>query len=152
MDKIDTQVLEKITRSPQMSFLRIAEEIGISPITAQRRFKKMKERGILLQSSITIDLSKIGYQGKAYLMITTAPTQDKKTAAEALMRMKDVFIVTEIAGDFDLLAIAAFRDFKNGIDLVNAIKKLPNVDQVEVALTTDTAFPADKDFNKIISN
>jgi DNA-binding Lrp family transcriptional regulator len=152
MDKIDVEVLEKVTRNPQKSFSRIAEELGISPITVQRRFKKMKEEGILLQSSIAIDLSKIGYQGKAYLMITTAPSQDKTTVTDALMSVKDVFIVTEITGDFDILAIAAIKSFKHVIDLVNTIKKLPNVDQVEVAFTTDTAFPVDMDFNTILGN
>ena len=152
IDKIDLQILKEITKNPQMSFLRIAEKMGISPVTVQRRFKKMKEEGILLQSSITVDLSKIGYQGKAYLMITTAPSQDKTTTMDALTRMKDVFMFAEIAGDFDLLAITAVKDFKNIMNLVKAVKKLSSVDQVEIAFTTDTAFPADKDFNKLLDN
>ena len=152
MDKIDIQILERITKKPQQSFSRIAKELGISPITVQRRFKKMKGEGILLQSSIAIDLSKLGYQGKAYLMVTTAPSKNKTSLIDALMRVKDVFIFTEVAGDFDLLAVAAVKSYKHAINLVNIVKKLPSVDQVEVAFTTDTAFPVDTDFNKIISN
>jgi Lrp/AsnC family transcriptional regulator, regulator for asnA, asnC and gidA len=151
MNEIDLQILKELTKNPQTSFLRIAEKMGISPITVQRKYKKMKEEGMLLQSSITIDLSKIGYQGKAYLMITNAPKQDKTKTMDALRQMQNVFIFTEIVGEFDLLAIAAVKDFKSIIDLVNAIRKLPSVGRVEVAFTTDTSFPVDKDFNKIFN-
>jgi DNA-binding Lrp family transcriptional regulator len=48
------------------------QKIGVSPKTVQIRYKKLEEKGIILCSSITIDLSKLGYQGKAYLNITNS--------------------------------------------------------------------------------
>lgn len=149
MDKIDLQILKELTRNFQMSFSRAAKKIGISPKTLQRRYEKMKKEGMILRSSITMDLSKIGYQGKAYLMITNAPNQDKTMTIDALSQMQNVFLFTETIGDIDVLAIAAVNDFKSIINLVNAIRKLPSVDKVEVDFSTDTAFPVDKEFNEL---
>ncbi len=152
MDDIDMQILKKLSKNPQMPFSRVGDEIGISPITVQRRYRKMKDEDILLQSSIALDLSKLGYQGKAYVMITTGRGNNKEGQINALMRMKDVFLVTEVTGDYDLLAIAAVRDFRNTVELVNKVKRLPNVCQVEVAFTMETEFPVGKDIKMILDN
>ena len=151
MDKIDQQILGELTRDPQISFLRIAKKLRVSPITVQRRFKKLKEEGIILQSSITIDLSKIGYQGKAHLEIINAPNYDKTTTVDALKQIKNVFIITEVTGEADVIAVVAVRDFKNLIDVINTIRKIPSVDQVEVAFTSDATFPVDKEFSNVLS-
>jgi Lrp/AsnC family transcriptional regulator for asnA, asnC and gidA len=149
MDKIDLQILKELTKDAQTSFLRIAEKIGVSPKTVQTRYEKLKEKGVILRSTITLDLSKIGYQGKAYLMITNAPNQNKKKTTDALKQMQNIFLFSEIIGDFDVLAIVAVNDFKSIISLVNAIRKLPSVDQVEVSFTNGTSFPVGKDFNEL---
>jgi Lrp/AsnC family transcriptional regulator for asnA, asnC and gidA len=149
MDKIDSEILKELTKDSQKSFSRVAKKIGISPKTLQRRYEKMKKEGLILRSSITLDLSKIGYQGKAYLMITNAPNQDKTMTVDALSQMQNVFLFTEIVGDIDMLAIAAVNDYKSIIDLVNALRKLPSVDKVEVDFSTDTAFPVGKEFNEL---
>jgi len=111
----------------------------------------MKEEGMLLRSSIVIDLSKIGYQGKAFLAITNSPGQHKTKTTEALRKIKNVFIVTETVGEYDLIAVAAIKDFKNMINLINEVRKIPSVDQVDVALTASTAFPIDKEFPNLLA-
>jgi len=149
MDKVDVCILRELTKNPQMPFLRIAEKVGVSPRTVQKKFQKMKENGIILRSSIIIDLSKIGYQGKAYLTITNAPGQSKEKTIDALKKMPNMFMITDIIGDFDVLVIAAVRAFTSIMDDVNAIRKLPSVERVEVTFVTDTMFPGPKEFNEL---
>jgi Lrp/AsnC family transcriptional regulator for asnA, asnC and gidA len=149
MDNVDVSILKELTKDPQIPFLRIAEETGVSPRTVQRKYQKMKDTGIILRSSIIIDLSKIGYQGKAYLHITNAPGQEKAVTINALKKIPNMFMITEIIGEFDVLAIAAVRSFISIMENVNAIRKLPSVDRVEVTFVTDTMFPGPKEFNEL---
>jgi DNA-binding Lrp family transcriptional regulator len=149
MDEVDLQILKELTEDAQTSFSRIAEKIGVSPKTVQTRYEKMKEARIILRSAITVDLSKLGYQGRAFLMITNAPNKTKKDTIGALKQMQNIILLTEIIGDFDVLAIAAIKDFKSIIDIVNAIRKLPSVDQVEVSFTDNTSFPVEKGFAEL---
>jgi Lrp/AsnC family transcriptional regulator for asnA, asnC and gidA len=146
MDEVDIQILKELTKDAQTPFLRIAEKIGVSPKTVQIRYNKMKQEGIILRSTITVDLSKLGFQGRAFLSITNAPNQNRKETIGALKQMQNIILLTEIIGDFDVLAIAAIKDLKSIISLVNAVRKLPSVDQVEVSFTDNTSFPVEKGF------
>ncbi|HEX9862280.1 MAG TPA: Lrp/AsnC family transcriptional regulator, partial [Candidatus Bathyarchaeia archaeon] len=136
MDELDVKIINALTKDPQRSFLSIVKEIGVSSKTVQTRYKKLQEEGIILLSCIIIDLSKLGYQGKAYLMITNTHNHDKKETIEALKQMRNVFTIVEIiAGDIDVLALAAVKDFTSIVNLVNEVRKLPSVDNVEVTFT-----------------
>jgi Lrp/AsnC family transcriptional regulator for asnA, asnC and gidA len=150
MDELDAKIINELTKDVQRSFLSIAKEIGVSPKTVQMRYKKLKEKGIILLSCIIVDLAKLGFQGKAYLMITNTHNHDKTETMNALKQMKNVFSIVEIiAGEIDVLALAAVKDFNSIVNLVNEIRKLPSVDKVEVTFTNDTTFPVGKEFNAL---
>lgn len=69
---------------------------------------------------------------------------------DVLKQMQNIILITEIiGGDFDVLAIAAVKDFKSIINLVIEIRKLLSVDQVEVSFTNDASFPVAKDFYEL---
>jgi Lrp/AsnC family transcriptional regulator for asnA, asnC and gidA len=150
MDKVDLQILNELAKNAQMPFSKIAKTVGSSPRTVTKRYKKMKEQGIILRSTVTVDLSKLGYQGRAFLNITIAPNRNRKETADALKQIKNIFLIAEIVGDFDFLAIGAVKDFKGAINLVNAIRKLPSVDQVDFSLTDDAPFPIDTGFERLL--
>ena len=150
MDEIEMSILRELTENPQLPFLKIAERIGVSPRTVQKKYQKMKDSSIILHSSIIIDLSKIGYQGKAYLYIINTPGQDKELTINALKKIPNMFMITETIGDYDILAIAAVRNLKSIMDKVNTIRKLPSVERVEVTFVADTMFPGPKEFNELL--
>jgi hypothetical protein len=82
-------------------------------------------------------------------MITNVPGQDKTATINALKKMPNIFLITEIIGEFDVLAIAAVKDFTSIIDMMNTIRKLPSVEQAEATFVTDTLFPAGEEFNRL---
>lgn len=149
MDAVDLEIIKKLGKDASMSFSKIAKQLGLSPKTIQTRYKKLKEKGIVWVSTISIDISKIGYQGKAYLMITNAPNQDPNLTIQALNQMQDVFIVAEILGDFDILAITLLRNVESFNNLVQEIKSLPSVSQVDFVIVTDTSFPIDETYKNL---
>ncbi len=150
MDELDLQIIKELTKDAQTPFSTIAKKIGIAPKTVQTKFQRMKENGIIMHSAITIDLSKLGYQGKAYLKITNTQNHNRKTTINALCKMQNVILSTEIIGDFDVLAVVAVKDFRSIINLVNDVQKLPSVDHVDVSFTDETAFPVGKGFEHLI--
>jgi Lrp/AsnC family transcriptional regulator for asnA, asnC and gidA len=150
MDEVDLQILKELAKNVRAPLSRIAEKTGVAPKTAQRRYEKMKEEGIILLSTVTLDLSKIGYQCKAYLMIANAQNHDKRETTAALKQIPNIFLITETLGDFDVFAIAVIKDFESMINLVTSIRSMPSVDEVEVALTRDTSFPVGKDFDVLL--
>jgi DNA-binding Lrp family transcriptional regulator len=146
LDRIDRQILKSLNKNPQKPFLRIAKEIGVSIYTVQKRYEKMKKESVIFGSSIVIDLSKIGYQGKAFLLITISTGYGENNMVEALQQIPNVFLVSEIVGAFDLLAMVAFRNIAEMKKVVNKIRELPNVQKVEVALTDGTSYPVNEEY------
>ena len=143
--------MEELAEDAQESFLSIAKKIGVSPKTVQTRYERMRREGVILHSGIIVSLSKLGYQGKAYLMIKLVEGKTREEAVAALKQIQNVFLITEImGGDCDLLALAAVRDYKSIVKLIFGIKKLPSVAQVDVNFTNDTSFPVDKTFNSLL--
>lgn len=149
MDKIDLQILKELIKDAQTPFLRIAKKIDVSPETVRTRYRKMKEDGIIRHCSISIDLSRIGYQGKVVFLIRNAINHDKSRTIEALKKISDIFIMSEIFGDFEIIAIAPVKDISNLKAILNKIKRLPSVSRVEFTLIDDTTFPVDSRFSKL---
>lgn len=109
----------------------------------------MKEEGTIKHCSISIDLSKIGYEGKVFLMITSSPNHVKSRTITALKKIQNVLLASEIMGDFDIIGIAPIKDLKSLKILVNKIKNEPSVKRVEITLIIDTTFPVNKRFGKL---
>ncbi|MCK9442380.1 MAG: AsnC family transcriptional regulator [Methanothrix sp.] len=140
MNEIDRRIMHELINDAQIPFRRIALKLGISPETVRKRYEKMKTEGIINQSMISVNLEKIGYRGLTFLMIAS---KDIAETIIYLKKMRNVICVAKTTGDSDILVIAVSRDIAGLLSLVEGAKMLPNVDRVEIFLSTlDAPFPA----------
>ncbi|MCW4028366.1 MAG: Lrp/AsnC family transcriptional regulator [Candidatus Bathyarchaeota archaeon] len=151
MDKLDYFVLSELLKDAQTPFATIAKKIGVSPKTVISRYDKMKKDGIITRCALSIDPSKLGYQGKAFLMITNSPNQTKAATLSGLKKIINIVVITEIIGAFDILAIAFVTDLNSIMKLVDTVKRIDGVERVEVAFIKETDLPAPQNFNKLYS-
>ncbi|PVX23462.1 MAG: hypothetical protein CW691_10560 [Candidatus Bathyarchaeum sp.] len=149
MDKIDEKIMKTLMENPQCSCLTIAEEIGIAPSTVQRRFKKLKTNGRILKMTTLIDLSKIGFQGKAILFISGSTNFKVDEVMNDITKMPNVFTTSSVVGTCDLMALVAFREIADVERTIEKIKSFTGVKKVDVALSTDTSYPVKRDFYNI---
>lgn len=149
MDEMDLYILRELVKNGQIPLLTIAKKLGVSPETVRTRYIRLKNGKIIQHGSVTIDLSKLGYQGKVFLLITNAPHHDKSKTIEAMKKIRNIFMFGEIIGDFEIIAIAPVKDMNSLKDLVNKVKKLPGVNQVEITLINDTTFPVNTRFGDL---
>ncbi len=151
MDKLDHLILSELLQDAQLSFVTISKKFGTSPYTIRKRYEKMKEEGIIARNIVILDLSKLGYQGKVFMMITICPQRDKSNTVAALEKIKNIFVITEVIGTFDILAIAPVTDLKSIGAIVNQINKLPDVQKVEITCINNTDFPFNASWGKLFS-
>jgi Lrp/AsnC family transcriptional regulator, regulator for asnA, asnC and gidA len=149
-DKLDLLILSELLKNAQMPFSSIAKKLGISPYTVAKRYEKMKNDGTIIRSVISIDLSKLGFQGKVFLMITNMPNCDKPSTIQELKKIENILVISEIIGAFDIIAIAPISDVNSLKTLVNAVKKIPYVQKVEITCIDDTSFPIGASFGKVL--
>ncbi len=151
MDKLDYLILSELVKDAQIPFSTIAKKLGTSLYTVTKRYEKMKKEGTLVSSMVSIDLSKLGYQGKALLMISNTPDENKLATIEALKKIKNIISISEIIGAFDILAIAPISDLNSLKALVKEVKKIVGLQKVEVTCINDTAFPVGSSFGEVLS-
>ena len=150
MDKLDYLILAELLKDVSLSFVDIAKTVGTTPYTVRRRFEKMRKESIYLRI-VSIDLSKLGYQGKAFLLITLTPNGNKAETIAYLKTIKNIIVITEIIGVYDILAIAPITDLKSIQELVQETRKAPFLERVELACINDTYFPINPNFGTVLS-
>jgi Lrp/AsnC family transcriptional regulator for asnA, asnC and gidA len=139
MDEIDLRIAEELMIDAQIPFRRIALKLGISPETVRKRYERMKRDGQILLCSVSIDFSKIGYEGIVFLMIES---MERSETSASLKEMRNVISVNRTIGDFDILVVAMVQDIADLLKLVNEVRQLPKVNRVELFLgTLNVPFP-----------
>ena len=151
MDRLDYLILAELLKDARTPFLTIAKKLNVSPYTVKQRYGKMKETGIIYRCVVSLDMSKLGYQGKAFLLITNKPNKSKAETMDALQKMRNIISMCELIGPFDIIAVAPIMDFDSIKKIVNNVRELPTVQRVEVACVNDTAFPLNQSFGIILS-
>jgi DNA-binding Lrp family transcriptional regulator len=69
MDNIDQEILKVLMKNPTESFSSVAETVGVSVQTVIKRYNAMKNNEIILGENTNVNLSKVGFSGKVFLLI-----------------------------------------------------------------------------------
>lgn len=149
MEKIDQLIIKTLRKNPTKSFLKIAKEVGISTNTVKKRFQKMLKENIILGSSLLLDVSKIGYQGKIFLFIKNSKKYDSSTVLKNLSNIPNVFIIIELLGTYDLLIMAIFRSLNDAMKIVNEVRSNPGVRCVDITITEDTMISYKEEYDEV---
>ncbi len=145
MDKIDYTILSELTKKSTKTFLEIAKKLGISSTTVQKRYEKMKKDRVILGASTMIDLSLLGYKGKAFLFIKYSKDVNP-SFKKNVMQIPNLFLFADIIGEFDGLAMMVYRDNSEIKDVSDKIRADSCVKQVKIAITTDTFYPVKEEY------
>lgn len=151
MDKLDYLILAQLHKDGAMSFVDIAHNVHSTPCKVRRRYEKMKVEGKITGCVVTLDLAKLGYQGKAFLLIHLASNSNKVETITYLQKIKNVFGVIDIIGPCDLIAIAPIIDLLSLQTLLAEAKKAPNVQKVEFYCISDVYFPLGPTFDSVLN-
>jgi len=151
MDKLDYLILSELIKDATLSFVKIAKKLGTSPYTARRRYEKLKQNGIIHRCIVSIDLSKLGYQGKAFLFITVGREANRSETITHLKKIKNVIEITELIGPYEILAIVPIIDLRSIQTLIKEARKAPNIQQIRIACIYNTQFPVGPAFGTQLS-
>jgi Lrp/AsnC family transcriptional regulator for asnA, asnC and gidA len=144
MNELDCGILKELISNPQISFSAIAKKLNISQNTVKKRYEKMVKEKTILSSFITIDLIKIGFQGRARFTIRT---DQKASTIESLKKIPNITLVAETFGDYDVIAFAIVKDYTSMMEVSNEIKNIPTIKQADISLEKTTHFPVSEQFN-----
>lgn len=128
----DERLLAALARDGRASYGELADVIGASEMTAQRRLERLRREGAVF-FDVDVDPLLLGYDMLATLWLTVEPSALRRTA-ETISRHPEVAFAAATTGATNLLVYAACRDVTALYDYLQiSIAELPGLRHVESA-------------------
>lgn len=137
LDEIDLEILEILKKDARTSFREIARRLEVSPDTVSNRYERLREKGIIIGSTVIIDPSRIGYSFVARFGIDVKPAYSSQVL-ERMIQIPNVIVASKVVGNHDLVAISVIKDFQHLCHLRDTILEMPFVDKVELGMWIET--------------
>jgi|GEM_PF-2248125 len=78
LDTTDMRIVHMLLKNAKVSLAEIGNEVGISQPAARKRLEKLKKKGVVLGSTITLNERRIGWE-RAILALDVGKTNYLKT-------------------------------------------------------------------------
>ena len=128
MDEIDQKIVEILKRDSRTPYVKIAQEVGLSEAAVRRRVQNLIHSGVIRRFTIEIESG----GANAITLLTVSSAVPSQRVAEKLKELKNVEVVHEITGQFD---IAVFISASNIAEINRCIDEIRKVEGV---MTTNT--------------
>jgi DNA-binding Lrp family transcriptional regulator len=141
LDDLDRALLLALLERPRAGLREHARALGIARGTAQARFLRLQERGVIVGFAPHVNPEALGFDVHAFvtLHITQGRLDDVATGLEAVAEVVEVHSIT---GDGDLWARVVARTNAHLEQVVQGIIGTPGVERTrtEIALTERVAY------------
>jgi Lrp/AsnC family transcriptional regulator for asnA, asnC and gidA len=133
LDETDKQIIDKLAIDGRESFRKIADELKISTDTVTRRYRNLKQLGII-KTSIQLNPEKLGYTAIAYIDLSFVPQLNAPNMADTLAEIPDVIKIIKTSGNFDLRLFTLIRSLEHLFALQNRITDIAGVTKIKTTL------------------
>jgi DNA-binding Lrp family transcriptional regulator len=132
ISKIDRNIIKILIRNSRTTVREISKETGVSQPTVKKRIVKMMDSGIIEQFACQIDMGKFGYNLSFITMVRIVNANNSEKIAKKLMKIKEVYSVDMITGEYDLLLRGYSKD---QLDLYNILSKIQFIEGIDHLFT-----------------
>jgi DNA-binding Lrp family transcriptional regulator len=134
LDETDKKIAKILTENSRTPFKKIATELDISSKTVIQRYKKLRENLFTL-SSITVDLSKLGYKALASLYLKVSNRSKMNEIYSQLLEIPNLIVIIRLIGHYDLYCAIVLEDFEQLFEADDKIRKISGVEATTSYLT-----------------
>ena len=136
-DKIDNFIIKNLKENARTSFREIARKLKVSPDTISNRFEKLQKEGIIIDTTVIINPSKIGYSFIARFGIKVKPAYSTQIL-DKIITIPSVIVASKVVGIYDLVAISVVKNFQHLWELRDSILEMPYVESVKIGMWVKT--------------
>jgi Lrp/AsnC family transcriptional regulator for asnA, asnC and gidA len=140
IDPTDLKIIEQLQNNVRTSFVEMGKTLQISHETVRKRFEAMRQNGIIRSCSITVDWSKLGYQGTLFIMVSLGHGSDKAHVCAQLARIPEISMVIKVMGAYDIQAHAKVHDLKEYAKLADEVQRIPGIRRAVICFASFTYF------------
>ncbi|WP_336777874.1 Lrp/AsnC family transcriptional regulator [Pantoea sp. USHLN256] len=112
MDRIDCNILAELQKDGRLSLTDLAERVGISLSSCQRRVRALEQEGVITGYRAHLDAARFGLNFSAIVFVTLREGDRKAVSAfeEAVKEIPQIIQAQRLFGDPDYLLHVITRD------------------------------------------
>ncbi|WP_100010316.1 Lrp/AsnC family transcriptional regulator [Lentibacillus sediminis] len=110
-DEIDKKLLEVLSDDGRISYVELAEKVGLSRVAVKDRIQSLKEKGIIEKFSVVINSEKAGKKVSAFFEVDVEPKQLQEVA-QNLADNPNVASIYQMTGPSTLHMHVLVEDFQ----------------------------------------
>ncbi len=132
MDRLDQQLLHRLSEDSRQSITRLAKTLGVTRATIQERMKRLETNRVIQGYTIRYTPDYQQQLVSAYVMIATNPG-GLGSIVRQLQQIEEIRSLQSISGQFDLIAIITCR---SSHDLVSHLDQIGVIEGVRDTMTS----------------
>lgn len=140
IDDLDKIILKKLLADARTNFSDLAKELEISVPAVVKRFKKMKKIGLIVGTSLVLDLSENKNMFVQAIRIELIDQSYEQEVMEKIQKIKSVMKCIPVIGNYDIFVVAYTRNIDEIKVIRDRIKKIPGIEKIGMSTNLDEDF------------
>lgn len=103
LDTIDQALVRSLVENSRVSFVKLAEDLGISNTMVHKRINNLRKAGLLKKATYQLDLKVLGYTTEAYTRIKVSDPKLIRPIIQKLKMIPEVVSCSNITGQYALI-------------------------------------------------
>ena len=138
IDTVDKRILQLLIRDSRTPVLEIARDIGVSGAAIHQRLSKLRKRGVVEGTHVTINYKELGYSTCAYLGVYLERAGDFEKVIFQLKRIPEVIECHYTTGKYSLFLKIIAQDNDHLMQLLTTnIQSISSVSRTETFISLD---------------
>ena len=136
LDDIDVSILRNLQKDARTKYSDMAAQCNVSVDTIIKRFRKLRNKGIITNTTLLLDPRKFGEEVIANFSIDIEPSSVDKVL-EFLKKQNGLRFATHAMGEYDIFSIATRRNMNEMNNLKETIQSHNMVREVKINIWVD---------------
>lgn len=117
-DNTDKKIIEELIEDGRISYVELAEKVGLSRVAVKDRIKNLIDKGIIEKFTVSINSEKVGKKVSAFFEVDVEPKQLQEVA-QNLADNPHVASIYQMTGPSTLHMHVLVEDFKKLETFIN---------------------------------
>jgi DNA-binding Lrp family transcriptional regulator len=137
LDPVDERLIAALASFPRAGMLQLAREVGVARNTAQARFDRLIQAGVITGFGPDLDLRRVGYGVSAFVSLEIAQGR-ASSVVDHLLAIPEVVEAYMTTGPADLLCRVVARDNDHLGLVITRILEVPGITRTTTSLVLAT--------------
>lgn len=140
IDDLDKIILKKLLADARTNFSDLAKELEISVPAVVKRFNKMKKIGLIVGTSLVLDLSENKNMFVQAIRIDLVDQSYENEVIEKIKKIKSVLNCIPVIGNYDIFVLAYTRNIDDIKVIRDRIRKISGIEKIGMSTNLDEDF------------